>query len=362
MTRHAVNQIPFEPRRRPPFRQFDAGNDSVRVLLVAIHRGPQPAAFLGSHPLQRLQVLLAAPGEETEFEAPGAPTRAITGGAPQILPQMPALTGVSRLRPRLVQGEILSDDAGRLYEKIGRHIRPLQQLFSGPRGEVLELPAEAQAEQPIEKPPQSFDAKAVTAETPAKTHADNRANASPERRQPPPQPRSRSSQHPGTSVLSEPLPPQRSAPNSRYTVRPHGGQHGGQRQPQASTTNSTTGGAAANSLKTTVPEQWTNRWEFQISREEALYDMRIAASSNSALLGFIRGLTGWFGHRQASRKWQALLSGKSLDEQLWAVRPPQGLITHPAIRDWARQTLEQAGYDARVMLVEWEIFWRRKGS
>ncbi|HZF40296.1 MAG TPA: hypothetical protein VE715_15830, partial [Blastocatellia bacterium] len=67
MTRHSANQIPFDPRLRPAPRRFDAGDNSVRVVLVAIHRNPQPAAFLGSHPLQRLQVLLSAPGEEIEF-------------------------------------------------------------------------------------------------------------------------------------------------------------------------------------------------------------------------------------------------------------------------------------------------------
>ena len=114
-------------------------------------------------------------------------------------------------------------------------------------------------------------------------------------------------------------------------------------------------------MKTTVHEQWIKPWEFQISREEALYDMLADASSRSAPFAFIRDLTDRLGHRQAWRKWQALLAGKSLDEQLWAVRPPRGLISGAAVRDWARQTLEQAGYDPRVMLAEWEIFWRRKG-
>jgi len=118
-------------------------------------------------------------------------------------------------------------------------------------------------------------------------------------------------------------------------------------------------------LKTAIQEQWIKPWEFQISREEALYDMRAARFSRGGLLAFIRSLTRWFGHRpawrEAGRKWQALLAGKSLDEQLWDVRPPRGMIARPAVRDWALQTLERAGYDPRVMLAEWEIFWRRKG-
>src|SRR5262245_13283361 len=84
------------------------------------------------------------------------------------------------------------------------------------------------------------------------------------------------------------------------------------------------------------------------------------------LRAFIRSLTNRFGRRtarrEAWRKWQALLSGKSCDEQLWAVRPPRGMIASPAVRDWAIRALEWAGYDPRVMLVEWEIYWRRKGQ
>src|SRR5215813_3851438 len=144
MTRNFANQTRFDPRPRPSFHRFDAGDDPVRVLLVAIHHALQPAAFLGSHPLQRLQVLLAAPGEEVDLDPLNAMTRAMTGPAPQLLPQLPA-AGAAGARPRLVQGEILSDDDGRYYEKVGRRIRPLQRLFSGPRGEVLELPSEARA-------------------------------------------------------------------------------------------------------------------------------------------------------------------------------------------------------------------------
>ena len=63
----------------------------------------------------------------------------------------------------------------------------------------------------------------------------------------------------------------------------------------------------------------------------------------------------------AFRKWKALLCGKELEEQLWAVSPPKHGLTHPVIREWALQTLQTAGYDTSVMLAEWELFWRRKG-
>jgi hypothetical protein len=415
MTRHSANQMRFDPRPRTSFRRFNADDDSVRVLLVAIHHALQPAAFLGSHPLQRLQVLLAAPGEEVDLEPLSAIARATAGAARRLLPQLPVASAAGA-RPRLVQGEILSDDDGRLYEKVGRRIRPLQRLFSGPRGEVLELPtdaraearAESQAEARVEAQaeqrapsPQAPDADASNNETQAKT----RSEAPPQRPQAPQRPFRRLPQRPresfraqhsgGRGVIRGPIPHSGGAPNAgrqsvrpegatpnvapnadRQSVRPEGGAPNAGRQPvppESATPNMAPnagrqsrpeGGAqnaSARCLKTTIPEQWIKPWEFQISREEALYDMRAAASSRSAPFAFIRDLTNRFAHGQAWRKWQALLAGKSLDEQLWAVRPPRGTIARAAVRDWARQTLEQAGYDTRVMLAEWEIFWRRKG-
>jgi len=406
MTRHSANQAPFDSRFRPASHRFDAGDNSVRVALVAIHHGLQPAAFLGSHPLQRLQVLLSAPGEGIESDLLNPISRMPAGAPPQLLPQMPATNGGFAPRPRLVQGEILTDDDGRLYEKVGHRIRPLQRLFSGRRGEVLELPAGAPAEHLVtEQTPQAPDAEASK----PKAQAETRADAPAERRQSPERPYQRHYQRQreasgapfsgGRSFTGEPLPPEGvaqnamrqpptreagapnarrqppppegvtpngrrqapppegGAPNARYEPFPYeGGAPNGRRQ----SFQSEAGVPNGRCLKT-VQEQWIKPWEFQISREEAFYDMRIAASSSNALLGFLRGLTNWFGNRQSWRKWRALLSGKSLDEQLWAVRPPRGMIASPAVRDWARLTLEQAGYDPGVMLVEWEIFWRRKG-
>lgn len=331
MTRHSARQTRFDRQIRPPSRRFDAGDNTVRVALVAIHCNPQPAAFLGSHPLQRLQVLLSAPGEELEFDPSNNISHKTASAHPQLLPQMPATDGGLALRPRLVQGEILTDDDGRLYERVGRRIRPLQRLFSGPRGEVLELPAESQNEQRVTEQmprapqaPQHAAAEATKIEPQAKARAESPAEHG---QAPRPLPR-RPPQRPG---MASGAPPESRAPNVN-TRR----------------------------LKTAIPEQWIKPWEFQISREEALYDMR-AASSRGVLRDFVHSLTRGFGNRPDLRKWQALLAGKSLDEQLWAVRPPRGMIARPPVRDWARQTLERAGYDPRMMLAEWEIFWRRKG-
>jgi hypothetical protein len=377
MTRHSVNQPSLRgPHRRPP-SPFDRTDVPVRVLLVAIHSGARPAAFLGSHPLQRLRVLLAAPDEPIELDRLRSMARATDGAPPQVIPPMPEVNGDSRLRPRLVQGEILSDENGRLYEKIGRHIRPLQRLFSGARGEVLELPAETQAEQRTPPPPAppAGAAEVSNPETQAWARPDSGADASPEQRRPQRQPPRRSPQDPGPEAkyawqARAPFPhpqPQRDEANDRRRAqapaadhRPTIRQHGGRRQAEASAGPTTTS-PAPRGLKTAIPERWIKPWEFQISREEALYDLQLAPSFLSSLGIFIRDLIGWFGQRKEWRKWRTMLAGKSLDEQLWSVRPPRRQLAHPAVREWARMVLDQSGYDSRVMLPEWEIFWRRKG-
>ena len=114
-------------------------------------------------------------------------------------------------------------------------------------------------------------------------------------------------------------------------------------------------------IKTAIPERFLKPWEFKLTRDEALYDMNVRATFAGWFNSLTARLKSCIRGRGELKKWQVLLSGKSADEQLWAVRPPRGNIRHSAIRDWAYKTLETAGYDPRTMLLEWEIFWRRKG-
>ncbi|MBZ5701865.1 MAG: hypothetical protein LAN84_08455 [Acidobacteriia bacterium] len=112
--------------------------------------------------------------------------------------------------------------------------------------------------------------------------------------------------------------------------------------------------------KSEIPSRFLKAWEFQISRDEALYDIHMAAS-RGLRASLVRRMRRWLHGREEFHKWQALLCGKDADDQLWAVRPPRESLSGPAVRDWARRTLDAAGYDAAAMLLEWEIYWRRKG-
>jgi hypothetical protein len=114
-------------------------------------------------------------------------------------------------------------------------------------------------------------------------------------------------------------------------------------------------------LKTSIPKRFLKPWEFHLSREEALYSLSCASGFLDRFGSALLRLFHWLAFRRELRRWQVLLSGKNVDEQLWTVRPPRGGLTHRFVRTWAKNAIELGGYDARNMLTEWQIFWRRKG-
>ena len=114
--------------------------------------------------------------------------------------------------------------------------------------------------------------------------------------------------------------------------------------------------AAGPARATSIPVPLLRPWEFCRSREEAISKL---LPTGSWWARFTRPLRRFI-HRTAFQRWQLLLSGRSADEQLWCVPPPHGWLGDAWLRNWARHTLEFAGYDSAVMLSEWEIFWGRK--
>ncbi len=100
-------------------------------------------------------------------------------------------------------------------------------------------------------------------------------------------------------------------------------------------------------------------WALRLSRDEAIYEMTLEASRNG-WQRIIARLKNRISGRDMKR-WHALLLGKTADQQLWEVKPPKGALADARIRGWAEQTLRLAGYDSGKTLLEWEIYWRRKG-
>ena len=85
--------------------------------------------------LHRLRILVVR-----HDEVPDVPPSRILGELPQLEAQAMGSTHSRPLRhSRRLQGEILCDGAGRLYEKIGHYVQPIHQLVAGPSGEVLDL-------------------------------------------------------------------------------------------------------------------------------------------------------------------------------------------------------------------------------
>lgn len=442
-----------------------------RVFLVAIHGGLLSPTPQERNPMQRMRVVVLPPNQPNESDSsdllPGVFRRAL----PPMPPALP-MTQEKRLQPRPIRGEILRDQEGRLYEKIGEQIRPLHKLVSGSRGQVLELvPSRkpiSEVHAPIESNEPFADFQRVPHRNPPHSGRLRKQNeelnhagavAQPAAKSPQPAPYRKLFPEPGQgrvirlgdfkSMLAPQLAhPERVRDTHRlacylqvYEVAiaqrleslaasvlgnagrvsqlqlitgPLTHQLGltsllrtrprvpgnfpreaglllpcervfrlqlaqdpttddvvpseGQPSMGFSTTESFPSGdvrapttAPGCGLKTAIPERYIKPWEFKSTRDEALYDMNVRVTFAGCFSSLTAQLKSWIRGRGELKKWQFLLSGKSADDQLWAIPLPKGGFSYSSIRDWARKTLETGGYDPRTMLLEWEIFWRRKG-
>lgn len=470
---HPFGSASFSRNRYSGSAEFEGSRNfgRSRVFLVAIHGGLLSPAPQERNPMQRMRVVVLPPNQPNESDSsnllPGVFRRAL----PPMPPALP-MTQEQRLQPRPIRGEILRDQEGRLYEKIGEQIRPLHKLVSGSRGQVLELvPSRkpiSEAHASVENDEPSAESQRVPHRNPPHSGQQRKQNeelnhvgavAQPTAESPKPAPYRKLFPDPGQrrvirlgdfkSMLAPQLAhPERVRDTHRlacylqvYEIAiaqrleslaasalgdagrvsqlqlitgPRAHQLGlisvlrtrprvsgnfpreaglllpservfrlqlaqdptaddaapSGRQPPMdipATDSFPSGNVEAptpvpgRGLKTGIPERYIKPWEFKSTRDEALYDMNVTATFAGWIGSLSKWLNGWINGRGELKKWQVLLSGKSADEQLWAVRPPKGGVSHPAIRDWAWKTLETAGYDPRTMLLEWEIFWRRKG-
>ena len=448
MTHHFQNSgFSYSPYAKSATSEEFRSNGISRVVLVTVSGDQLPPIFYGKELLQWMRAIMLEPGKRIEFR----PSDFVLDTLPKALLSFsaPAQPENFPFNPRFVRGEILRDEAGRFYEKIGSQVRPLHQLISGPHGEIYDLAPSAPKISPNRilpaKPPPAHSEPARPQE---KRGADQNGDASQkaEAFSAPATPRPPSATFrklfPGLGVLrlvrwgdfkpmlacqlahAEGLPDEQRLHchvqiyEVMATQRPEAlaaavlgsGQNMNQLQPFTDAIATKVGLETilqqrprvpanirrepgmllphdlifrlqpaknpardgmvhervqsppnATTQKREIPPPFLKLNEFQLSREEVLYDMRLEKFSRGLLASLFGWLKNLFAGNAAFRKWQTLLQGKNLEEQLWAVRPPKGMLSHPAIRDWACGTLEQAGYEARTMLLEWEIFWRRKG-
>jgi hypothetical protein len=113
-------------------------------------------------------------------------------------------------------------------------------------------------------------------------------------------------------------------------------------------------------IRTEVPPRFLTSPDFKLTREEALFDMAVAATTRGPLEA-LRRIARTFKWRGELERWRSLLDGHERDEQLWQVRPPHAALTDRRSRAWLRRALTLGGYDTEHMMREWELYWRRRG-
>ena len=390
---------------------FDpARTAGLNHLLLAIGRAMSPPVVHMRTTFQPMRIIVVQPDLASNID------RAAEWGCetPQLLP--PAVHPTLSTQQRVIQGEILSDESGRLYEKLGRQVRPVHQLASGPAGELIEmLPAERNNLRVV--PPPVEQKAPVQNNTEGARHrklfnepgqwrvvtwGDFKEILAPQLAHPErlrdtyrlpcyvqvvetnrdvaidelakefstkdarPKPLYFLTDEIAAKLelasLLPPVPPRKASARAPNVLLAH------ERVFRLLVANDPTvdvGGVknkeskSESKLKTSIPNAFVKEWEFKVSREEALYDIN-DRSLFSRLRKFARRLKVLKQHSEF-RKWQVLITGKSTDDQLWGVRPPAKLLDHAFVREWLKKTLDVGGYDSELMTREWEIFWRRKG-
>lgn len=423
MRQLAVQRGFFEPAQDFALHAEAGAVDLNQLLMLALERALAPPIVHRRSTLQPMRVVIVDRELISRLDPTGG-----AGASKRVLPsaiqhaaQISSHMGYP-LQQRAVRGEILSDEGGRLYEKLGRQIRPLHQLASGPCGEVLDLVPAPETPKPAETGV-AQDESATSPFLPV-TEATKPAGAASQRKlfADPGQWRVLSwgdfkeilapqLAHPERLRDSYRLPcyvqvlemersvslselagvyksdggrranlyflteeiaakldlvlplraaPPQNAPRPPNTLLAHERVFRLIVANDPTTDIANTRSTPEKTFKETIPTRFIKEWEFKISRDEALYDMNAPSSIAESIRKFCRRLR--VGKRRSEfKKWQALLVGKEIDEQLWAVRPPQDSLRDLRVRDWAGKSLELGGYEASRMIHEWEIFWRRRG-
>jgi len=133
--RFATQGAFFDPAREFAINS-EPGLDPHQLLLLAIERALAPPVVHMRSTLQPMRVIVVGPNAfqgDVSYES---------GPEPRVL--LPHVLGSSphpepRFHQRIIQGEILSDENGKLYEKLGTRIREVHQLASSSNGELIEL-------------------------------------------------------------------------------------------------------------------------------------------------------------------------------------------------------------------------------
>ncbi|HEY0763754.1 MAG TPA: hypothetical protein VGD61_15380 [Pyrinomonadaceae bacterium] len=122
--------------------QLNTGSVGLNPLLVlAIERALSPPIMHRRSSLQPMRVIVVEPGFPSAHDGLDQAGFDVSRILLQAVTQAAGMSGLgqSNFEQRTVRGEILSDENGQLYEKLGSHVRLIQQLASSPYGDVIEL-------------------------------------------------------------------------------------------------------------------------------------------------------------------------------------------------------------------------------
>jgi hypothetical protein len=472
MQQFAAQRAFFEPAAEFAFNADSRAVDFNQLLLLALERALAPPLVHRRMRFQPMSIVVVDPSSLSQWSTGNPGQVEMPNVLPRALPPAPDGSHFvsSQFQQRTIRGELLSDESGRLYEKLGRQIRPIHQLASGQFGEVIDLvpatssrpgiltapsgpravetPTPVNAQSAFGEPVVENDGSGKSSFVPVQTSQQNRQQtttvshrklfadpgqwrvlwwgefkeilapqlAHPERLkdnyrlpcyvQVLETERTVSIEELAAVYKSNndrpvrlyfltdeiaakldlvlplrpaPLPTIRREPNTLLahervfrllaandptidvvSINKKLQTTSRRTEVDAAKTQTVESNSAVASLKENIPLRFVKESEFKISREEALYDMHVKPTLGDRLRDFCRRLR-IFQLRNESMKWQALLAGRTVDEQLGAVRPPAGMLTNNLVRDWATKTLELGGYNTRKMIIEWEVFWRRKG-
>lgn len=111
-----------------------------RVYLAAVPPEIGAPLTLGGMMLHRLRVIVTVPGGGVRSPNP----ERLIGPLPFLAARQALLeqhADAPEVNPRPVRGEILRDESGRFYERVGRRIRPIAELAASPQGEPLVIEA-----------------------------------------------------------------------------------------------------------------------------------------------------------------------------------------------------------------------------
>lgn len=155
MRQLAVQRTFLEPARELPINADSRAIDFNQLLLLAIERALAPPIVHRRSTFQPMRVVVVNPELISRTNTRDESHREMPRPLPRTLPHAARVSGhaMSRIHQRAVRGEILSDESGRLFEKLGRQIRPIHQLASGPFGEVIDLVPLEQSSLPMIAPP-----------------------------------------------------------------------------------------------------------------------------------------------------------------------------------------------------------------